>query len=157
MTADHLSGPVLGNSFDVNFGLSGMRKLADELRDDSTRHGWQRRFATPANAGYACRRLAECLTSAHTAQGATRPLYARFLAEAHDLVPTRPLADAATCFEDSGRSWAALAQTARAAQDDVFDPGTVFASFADRVQECVALEERGLELLREHLAGQRSA
>ena len=156
MTADHLTGPVLGNSFDVNFGLSGMRKLADELRDGSTRHGWQRRFATPAHVQYACRRLAACLTSAHTTEAATRPQYARFLAEVHDLVPTRPLAGAMTCFEDSGRSWAALAQTAQAAaQGDGLDPGKVFAAFADRVEECIAQEERAVGLLREHLAVQR--
>jgi Domain of unknown function (DUF4872)/Butirosin biosynthesis protein H, N-terminal len=158
LTADHLTGPVLGNSFDVNFGLSGMRKLADELRDGSTRHGWQRRFATPAHVQYACRRLAECLTSAHTAAAATRPLYARFLAEVQDLVPSRPLAGAVTCFEGSGRSWAGLAQAAQsaAAQGDGLDPASLFASFADRVEECVALEERAVALLREHLAVQRS-
>jgi Domain of unknown function (DUF4872) len=146
---------VLGNSFDVNFGLSGMRRLAHELRDDSTRHGWQRRFASPAHARYACRRLAECLTSAHTAYAATRPLYARFLAEVHDRVLSRPLAGAVTCFEDSGRRWAALAQTARAASDlgdDGLDPPGVFSSFADRVEEAVAYEERAVGLLREHLA-----
>ncbi len=155
MTADHLTGPVLGNSFDVNFGLSGMRRLVHELRDGSTRHGWQRRFASPAHARYACRRLAECLTSAHTAYAATRPLYARFLAEVHDLVPSRPLLGAMTCFEDSGRSWAALAQRAQAASDlgdDGLAPASVFSSFADRVEEAVAHEERGVGLLREHLA-----
>jgi len=158
MTADHLTGPVLGNSFDVNFGLSGMRKLADELRDGSTRQGWQRRFAKAAHVQYACRRLAECLTSVHTAEAATRPLYARFLAEAHDLVPSPPLAGAVTCFEDSGQSWAALAQTAQnlAGQGDGLDPAGLFASFAERVEECIALEERGVGLLREHLAVQRS-
>jgi hypothetical protein len=157
MTADHLTGPVLGNSFDVNFGLSGMRKLADELRDGSTRHGWQRRFATPPQVQYACRRLAECLTGAHTAEAATRPLYARFLAEVHELVPSRPLAGAVTCFEDSGRIWAGLALSAQAAvQGDGQDPGSVFVSFADRVDECIALEERAVELMREHLAVQRS-
>jgi hypothetical protein len=158
MTADHLSGPVLGNSFDVNFGLSGMRKLAGELRDGSTRHDWHRRFTAPAHVQYASRRLAECLTSAHTAEAATRPLYARFLAEMHDLVPSRPLAGALTCFEDSRRSWAALAQSAQdvAAQGHGLEPASAFATFADRVEECVKLEERAVGLLREHIAFQRS-
>src|SRR5690554_5403503 len=47
-THAHLTGPVLGNSFDVNLGLSGIRKFAEELADTRTKNGWSRRFADPA-------------------------------------------------------------------------------------------------------------
>ncbi|MFE5940828.1 hypothetical protein ACFQ69_36490 [Streptomyces sp. NPDC056470] len=43
-TTGHLTGPVLGNNFDVNFGFSGMEKLAAQLRDTRTKTGWERRF-----------------------------------------------------------------------------------------------------------------
>jgi hypothetical protein len=43
-TAAHLTGPVLGNSFDVNMGLSGMARLVADLRDGQTRKGWRKRF-----------------------------------------------------------------------------------------------------------------
>jgi hypothetical protein len=39
-TAGHLTGLVLGNNFDVNFGFSGMEKLATQLRDTRTKTGW---------------------------------------------------------------------------------------------------------------------
>lgn len=44
MTCEHLTGPVLGNNFDVNFGFSGMRKLAEQLRDKGKK-GWAQRWA----------------------------------------------------------------------------------------------------------------
>lgn len=66
-TVDHLTGPVLGNSFDVNMGLSGMEKLMVELRDTSTKSGWSRRFSEPKAFAIGMQRLADCLTWAHTA------------------------------------------------------------------------------------------
>jgi hypothetical protein len=39
-TIAHLTGPVLGNTFDVNFGFSGMAKLAEQLRDGKGKTGW---------------------------------------------------------------------------------------------------------------------
>jgi hypothetical protein len=46
-TVAHLTGPVLGNAFDANFGLSGMERFATQLGDDRTKTGWARRFADP--------------------------------------------------------------------------------------------------------------
>ncbi|MGW1728088.1 BtrH N-terminal domain-containing protein [Streptomyces sp. NPDC002306] len=101
-TARHLTGPVLGNNFDVNFGFSGMEKLAAQLRDTRTKTGWERRFGEPVPFFHGVRRLYECLEVEYTAPGATRPLYADFL----DLAG-RP--DAAALFRESARGWERVA------------------------------------------------
>lgn len=61
-THAHLTGPVLGHAFDVNFGLSGLARLRDDLTDTSTKRGWARRFGTGPAFEAARLRLAECLT-----------------------------------------------------------------------------------------------
>lgn len=64
-TRDHLVGPVLGNRFDVNFGLSGLRRLRDDLADVRTRRGWRQQFAAEPAFSFAMGRLgwlAACLT-----------------------------------------------------------------------------------------------
>jgi hypothetical protein len=104
-TVAHLTGPVLGNNFDVNFGFSGMEKLSAQLRDARTKSGWERRFGAPISFFHGVRRLYECLEVEYTAPGATRPLYAGFL----DLAG-RP--EAADLFRESARGWARLASLA---------------------------------------------
>ncbi|MGW7379187.1 BtrH N-terminal domain-containing protein [Streptomyces sp. NPDC054794] len=104
-TAAHLTGPVLGNNFDVNFGFSGMEKLAAQLRDTRTKAGWERRFGEPVPFYHGVRRLYECLEVEYTAPDATRPLYADFL----DLAG-RP--EAAALFRESARGWERLAALA---------------------------------------------
>jgi hypothetical protein len=84
LTVGHLTGPVLGNSFDVNFGLSGMAKLAGQLGDARGRDGWARRF--DGHLDLALRRVDECLEREYTAPGATRPLYAAYLTEVAPLL-----------------------------------------------------------------------
>jgi hypothetical protein len=96
---------VLGNTFDVNFGFSGMDKLAAQLRDASTKTGWERRFNRAAPFGRAIRRLYECLETEYTAPAGTRPLYARFLERTG-----RP--EAAKLFLESGRGWEQLSALA---------------------------------------------
>lgn len=139
-THAHLTGPVLGNSFDVNLGLSGIRKFADELADTRTKTGWSKRFGDPAALAEGSRRLAECLTWAHTAAGATRPLYAEFLAEADGASGLR-LASASATAAESGRRWAELADVAGAttAEDD---PAETIAAYAELVAGIVPLEEK---------------
>ncbi|MFI9613303.1 BtrH N-terminal domain-containing protein [Streptomyces sp. NPDC052023] len=105
-TAGHLTGPVLGNNFDVNFGFSGMERLTAQLRDTRTKTGWERRFGKPVPFFHGLRRLHECLEVEYTAPGATRPLYADFL----DLAG-RP--DAAALFRESARGWERVASLAR--------------------------------------------
>ena len=104
-TVAHLTGPVLGNNFDVNFGFSGMEKLSDQLRDARTKSGWERRFGAPIPFFHGVRRLYECLEVEYTAPGATRPLYADFL----DLAGRR---EAAESFRASARGWERLASLA---------------------------------------------
>ncbi|MGW1541998.1 BtrH N-terminal domain-containing protein [Streptomyces sp. NPDC002309] len=104
-TVGHLTGPVLGNKFDVNFGFSGMEKLAAQLRDTRTKTGWERRFGGPVPFFHGVRRLYECLEVEYTAPGATRPLYADFL----DLAGR---SDAAALFREAARCWERVASLA---------------------------------------------
>lgn len=115
-TAAHLTGPVLGNSFDVNMGLSGIGRLLADLEDVTTKKGWSRRFGTPDAFRVGMARLAECLTWAHTAPAAGRPLYGTFLDEAASLTGL-PLATAADLAREAGNGWAAIADLAATATD----------------------------------------
>jgi hypothetical protein len=108
-TVGHLTGPVLGNNFDVNFGFSGMAKLAAQLRDRTTKQGWARRFGAPVPFYHGIRRLYECLELEYTAPGATRPTYAQFLTEAADVVSDKAFLAAAELFAHSGATWSELA------------------------------------------------
>jgi hypothetical protein len=73
-TVAHLTGLVLGNNFDVNFGFSGMRKPAEQLRDPKGKKGWARRYADPGALFFALRRLHDCLEVEYGGPSATRPL-----------------------------------------------------------------------------------
>jgi hypothetical protein len=112
MTVAHLTGPVLGNSFDVNFGFSGMRRLAAQLRDERGKLGWAARFGAPVPFFHGVRRLYECLEEQYTAPGGTRPLYADFLDEAAGIVGAPRYAEAAALFRRSGALWSRLASRA---------------------------------------------
>jgi hypothetical protein len=116
-TAAHMTGPVLGTSFDVNFGLSGMARFAEQLRDGRTKSGWARRFAEPGAFAWALYRLHECLELEYTAPGATRPLYADFLDEAAGVLGDPGPAQAAALLRESGRSWSRLADLAAETAD----------------------------------------
>ncbi|WP_326586447.1 BtrH N-terminal domain-containing protein [Streptomyces sp. NBC_01294] len=141
-TAARLTGPVLGNKFDVNFGFSGMEKLAAQLRDTRTKTGWERRFGAPEAFLAGTRRLYACLEEEWTAPGATRPLYADFL----DLVG-RP--EAAALFRASAGHWSRLAELARAAGPDVDTAGrrALFDECAGLVDRSLDLERRAVTLL----------
>lgn len=150
-TVAHLTGPVLGHAFDVNFGLSGMAKLVSELRDTKSKTGWLKRFGNPEAFRVGMTRLDECLTWQYTAEGATRPLYARFLAEADsttDLDLERAAADAAV----AGEEWRTVAETARAARASGADPSATFADLADRVEAALARERSLVSNLASALA-----
>jgi uncharacterized protein DUF4872 len=111
-TCAHLTGPVLGNSFDVNFGLSGMRRLAEQLADANGKKGWASRFADPQALFMGLRRLHDCLEVEYTGPGATRPLYAAFLAEAAVVVGEPAYDEAAGLFARSAELWSAVASAA---------------------------------------------
>ena len=51
-------------AFDVNFGLSGMARLAKDLRDTRTRSGWTARFSDEPGFRYVTARLADAVTKA---------------------------------------------------------------------------------------------
>ncbi|MER6218942.1 MULTISPECIES: BtrH N-terminal domain-containing protein [unclassified Streptomyces] len=142
-TAAHLTGPVLGNAFDVNFGFSGMERLAAELRDDATGTGWEHRFGgTPEAFREGTGRLYAGLEEEWTAPGATRPLYADFL----DLVG-RP--EPAALFRESGVHWSELAALAR---DVAPDAGRAqrrefFDACAGQVDRCLDLERQAIRSL----------
>ncbi len=128
-TVAHLTGPVLGNNFDANFGFSGMSRLAASLRDDRTKAGWLRRFAAPNGFASALRRLHDCMEVEYTAPGGTRPLYAQFLDEAAGGLSAGGLgagglgagglSEAAELFRQSGEQWSALAGRAAEASDSL--------------------------------------
>ncbi|MCY0919149.1 DUF4872 domain-containing protein [Streptomyces sp. H27-G5] len=143
-TVTHLTGPVLGNQFDVNFGFTGMEKFAAQLRDTTTKTGWERRFgASPEAFAAGTARLHTCLEEEWTAPGATRPLYADFL----DLVG-RP--EAAELFRQSAGHWSALADLARACDphSDADGRRALFDACAEHVDSCLELEGRAVEALR---------
>lgn len=106
-TVAHLTGPVIGRAFDVNFGLNGMSRLTADVRNTSTRTGWTRRFASDTAFAACMSRLAECLTWAHSAPGGTRPIYADFLAEAGSLTRLE-LGAAEAAAREAGARWQRL-------------------------------------------------
>lgn len=124
MTCEHLTGPVLGNNFDVNFGFSGMRKLAEQLRDKGKK-GWAQRWAY--DPAFVQKRLHDCLEVEYTAKGATRPLYAEFLDEAG--LPGAPE------FRESGALWSEIAL------------GGDYDELARKVDEARSVEERAIRRL----------
>jgi len=141
-TVAHLTGPVLGNNFDVNFGFSGMEKLAAQLRDTKTKNGWAKRFGAPVPFYHGVRRLYECLELEYTAPGATRPVYAAFLDEAAAIVPG-PLSEAAALSRQSGATWSRLAALALKTTGSLGE----YASVAERRLEVIL--SRGYEALEE--------
>ncbi|MEU0563268.1 DUF4872 domain-containing protein [Dactylosporangium sp. NPDC006015] len=145
-TTAHLTGPVLGNAFDANFGFSGMTRLASQLRDTRTKTGFPRRFAEPAAFTFALRRLHECLEEQYTAPAATRPLYAEFLDEAATLTGNPHLTEAASAFRSSATVWSAMSTTAR--HPTTTDPTTVFTTLADLLDQARTIEESAIPLLQ---------
>jgi hypothetical protein len=121
-TCAHLTGPVLGHAFDVNFGFSGMGKLADQLADPAGKEGWARRFAEPTALFYAVHRLHDCLGVEYTGPAGTRPLWAEFLDESAGVLAEAGSAgdadrwrDAAAEVRASGEQWSGLVADALAA------------------------------------------
>ncbi|GAA4574976.1 hypothetical protein GCM10023176_43280 [Micromonospora coerulea] len=159
-TVAHLTGPVLGNSFDANFGFRGMAKLAEQLRDVRTRNGWVRRFGAPVPFFHGVRRLYECLELEYTAPGATRPVYADFLDEAGRVVGGSRFAEAAELFRRSGEQWSRLAALALdtvqglGAYTEVAEErmALVFSRGRDAEPEIRRLTRRLNQLAEEHAA-----
>lgn len=143
-TAAHMSGPVLGNAFDVNFGLSGIDKWATEVADTRSKKGWTARFGQGAGFEHAMSRIAECFTHAYSAPGATRPMYSQFLKEAEGASPLA-LAASAKLAAESGRLWEEVVEVATVATD----PGTTFARIGELARALHELETRLVEALEQ--------
>ncbi len=109
-TCSNLTGPVLGNNFDSNFGFRGLEKLATELRS-GTQKGWLARFSDPDRMFVALQRLYVGIESEWGSTGGMRPLYADFLDEAGTIVTAERLSEAATLFRQAGTGWQRLAES----------------------------------------------
>lgn len=146
-TTAHLTGPVLGNAFDVNMGISGIERLLADLEDTTTKKGWIRRFGQPEAFSIGMTRLAECLTWAHTAPAAGRSLYGAFLDEAEPIAGLQ-LTVAAEAARDAGSQWADIADVAAAASE----PDVTIPDLARRVRSVLAVERRLASELQQALA-----
>ncbi|MEV7420787.1 BtrH N-terminal domain-containing protein [Streptomyces sp. NPDC089919] len=142
-TVRHLTGPVLGNDFDENFGFTGMAKLAAQLRDRDGGTGWEQRFGrSPEAFRTGTRRLYSGLEEEWTAPGATRPLYADFLASVGH-------AEAADLFRESGRHWSRLARLAKEVSGDAGAEARreFFEACAEQLDRSLDLERRAVDAL----------
>jgi hypothetical protein len=152
---------VLGNSFDVNFGFSGARKLAAQLRDPKGREGWSQRYAHPEAFFLALRRLHDCLEYEYGGPGALRPIYADFLDEAAMALDRPQYVGAAALFRESGARWSAAASAALspdvpqlAAYDELVDErhALLLAGGPEVAEQAAAVHRRA-----EALAGEFAA
>ncbi|WP_127818420.1 hypothetical protein [Microbacterium sp. CPCC 204701] len=97
-TVSGMTDRVLGNSFDVNFGLSGLRRWSERVTEKGA-DGWRHVFAEDDAWR---QRLIDCIDREHTAPTAGRPLFARMLR-------MHGLAGAAEHFDRSAPHWRAIA------------------------------------------------
>ncbi|WP_157524750.1 BtrH N-terminal domain-containing protein [Microbacterium yannicii] len=131
-----MTGPVLGNAFDVNFGLSGLRKWA-RLSDAAGRDGWPTLFK---DTDIWRHRLVDGIEREHTARTAGRPLFARVLRSGG-------AARAAHTFEQSAHHWANISHRAAS--------GTItFPELAREITRIAELETEGIRLLSARLDGE---
>ncbi|ACZ30116.1 hypothetical protein Xcel_1085 [Xylanimonas cellulosilytica DSM 15894] len=119
-TVSGMTGPVLGNAFDVNFGLSGLRRWAERVAAPGP-DGWGEAFA---QSDVWRTRLTECITTEHTAPVAGRPLFARLLRQAGH-------PDAAEHFDRSARHWRTIAADAERGTLGLDDLAPLVGAIAD--------------------------
>lgn len=132
-TVSGMTEPVLGNSFDVNFGLSGLRRWAERVSSPKS-DGWAQVFA---QSDVWRARLVVCIDVEYTAPTAGRPLFARVLRE-------YGYTQAAEHFDASAAHWRAIAD---GAVHESFD----FDRLAEQVVAIADAEELGIEALRRAL------
>ena len=109
------TGPVLGHSFDVNFGLSGLDRLASALEDTRTKKGWTRVAGTSGEAAHSClRRLHDCVRFELSADGGMRPQYAAFCRQIAEPLGEGRLEELASMWDIAGERWSLLAETSLA-------------------------------------------
>lgn len=133
-TVAGMTEPVLGNAFDVNFGLRGLRRWAERVADPGA-DGWARLFAS---SDVWRTRLIQCINIEYTAPVAGRPLFARLLRQAG-------YTESAIHFEDSSAAWREITGTAEGGSRDVEGLASLIRTIAEE-------ELRGFETLRGELA-----
>jgi hypothetical protein len=136
---------VLGHSFDVNFGFSGMARLAADLRATRGKSSWRSRFGE--HLDYAMGRVVDGVARQLTAADATRPIYADFLAEATPMLGLARVPEAVESMRASGRAWADVGRVAASATPGT-DPGPVFDELADLVDEALRHEQQAVASLQ---------
>ena len=137
---------MLGNAFDVNFGFSGMAKLAAELRASHGPSRLGRRFGSEPGSRTRCAGWWSACSGSTRRPTRRGPLYADFLAEAAALAPAMDLAGAAERFRESGRAWAAITEAARAAEL-TDDRVALFGALAGHVETAAEAEAAGVVLM----------
>jgi hypothetical protein len=141
-TVAHLTGPVLDNPFDVNFGFSGLARLVADLKAPRGKTAWIARFAD--HLPYALNRLVDGVQREYTAADGTRPIYADFLTEAAPLLDRRRLPEAVAAFRASGRSWA---EVSRLASAPLHDQRQRLDDLASPVEACLEHERAAVDAL----------
>ncbi len=129
----HMTGPVLHNSFDANFGLSGLAKWST-LANGRSKKSWPILFA---GTDVWMQRLVDGIEHELTAPAAGRPLFAHSLRSAG-------MPESAEVFERSGRLWREI--SARAGSRRLR-----FNWLADQVGAIHDTEAAGIERLRSAL------
>jgi hypothetical protein len=133
-TVAGMTEPILGNAFDVNFGLRGLRRWAERAADPGAA-GWARLFGT---SDVWRTRLIQCINIEYTAPVAGRPLFARVLRQAGYI-------ESAIHFEDSSAAWREITATAERGPRD-------FEGLASLIFTIAEAELRGFDTLRGELA-----
>ncbi|GIF06901.1 DUF4872 domain-containing protein [Actinoplanes siamensis] len=138
-TADCLLEPAR-SSYDVNFGVPGIRKWARLLTDPKDRKGWSRLWSDRESLAEALASVVRGLGSP-TSSGASRRQYAAFLDEAGSLLAAPALAAVARAYRELGERWTALVTLAR-------EPGVTAADLAEPLPDLADAEEAAALSLR---------
>ena len=124
-----------------NFGLSGLRHTAKQLRQ------WPTLFKNERDLRMNLFNLYVFIEIGGTGGGCFRPMYARFLEEAAPHVGKPPLVSAATLFHESGAKFTEIAlffkdaEKMKAIDEKIRSASQLFTEIA-------AIEEKACELLR---------
>ncbi|GAA3920171.1 hypothetical protein [Microbacterium invictum] len=133
-----MSEPVLGNAFDVNFGLRGLRRWAERVTDTGG-DGWAKAFADPTVWQT---RLVQCIDTEYTAPTAGRPLFARLLRDSGHL-------DAADAFDRSAQRWHEIVTGARRGTLDLVQLAALVTTIADDEQRGITALRTAMDSLRD--------
>lgn len=138
-----------------NSGLAALQKWSRMVASCGETKAWRSVFDTPE-------RLASALAWTYrwieigTGGGGFRPMYARFLTEAADVLHTRQLRGLAATYRGLGKRWTALAKEVRKLSERPEEARDTLDSLAERLETLHADELVAAEEMRD-LAGSRMA